>query len=100
MRHINGIENGRARTLRGSTRGAILAAAEQLFAARGYKAATIQEIARGAGVSRGAPAYFFGDGRCEGFRSPQSFPNHLAVTVVRVVLVAPAEAIFIEVFTV
>lgn len=60
---MDGIENGRARTLRGSTRGAILAAAERLFAARGYEAATIQEIARGAGVSRGAPAYFFGSKR-------------------------------------
>lgn len=42
------------------TRDAILDAAETLFAERGYDAASLQEIGRAAGVSRGTPGYFFG----------------------------------------
>lgn len=42
------------------SRQAILDAAEQLFADKGYEATTIQEIADRAGLSRGAPTYFFG----------------------------------------
>lgn len=42
------------------SREAILDAAEQLFAARGYDAASLEEIGRLAGVSRGTPRYFFG----------------------------------------
>jgi TetR/AcrR family transcriptional regulator len=38
----------------------LLDAAERLFAARGYDATSLQEIAREAGLSRGAPHYFFG----------------------------------------
>ena len=42
------------------TRDAILDAAETLFAERGYEGASLQEIGRAAGLSRGTPAYFFG----------------------------------------
>ena len=42
------------------TQKAILDAAEELFADRGYRAATLQEIGHAAGVSRGTPGYFFG----------------------------------------
>lgn len=42
------------------TREAILDAAEALFAERGYDGASLQEIGRAAGVSRGTPGYFFG----------------------------------------
>ncbi len=42
------------------SRAAILDAAEQLFATRGYKEASLEAIGRLAGVSRGTPRYFFG----------------------------------------
>lgn len=42
------------------SREAILDAAETLFAERGYGGASLQEIGRAAGVSRGTPGYFFG----------------------------------------
>lgn len=42
------------------SREAILDAAEQLFAAKGYEATSLQEIGQHAGVSRGTPNYFFG----------------------------------------
>jgi TetR/AcrR family transcriptional regulator len=42
------------------SRALILAAAEQLFARRGYDAASLAEIGEEAGVSRGTPSYFFG----------------------------------------
>lgn len=42
------------------SRQAILDAAEALFAERGYEGASLQEIGRRAGVSRGTPGYFFG----------------------------------------
>jgi TetR/AcrR family transcriptional regulator len=42
------------------SREAILAAAEQLFAERGYDAASLQDIGAAAGLSRGTPSYFFG----------------------------------------
>lgn len=42
------------------SREAILDAAERLFAAQGYDAASLEEIGRLAGVSRGTPRYFFG----------------------------------------
>jgi AcrR family transcriptional regulator len=42
------------------SRGAILDAAEMLFAERGYEAVSLQEIGDAAGLSRGAPNYFFG----------------------------------------
>lgn len=44
----------------GRSRGAILDAAEELFAERGYEAVSLQEIGDAAGLSRGAPSYFFG----------------------------------------
>ena len=44
----------------GRTREAILDAAEQLFAERGPDATSLQAIGAVAGVSRGAPGYFFG----------------------------------------
>lgn len=42
------------------SRGAILDAAEQLFADQGYEATTLAHVGRQAGVSRGTPGYFFG----------------------------------------
>lgn len=42
------------------SREAILSAAETLFSERGYDAASLEEIGRMAGVSRGTPRYFFG----------------------------------------
>lgn len=42
------------------SRAAILAAAEQLFAERGYEATTMADIASASGLSVGTPAYFFG----------------------------------------
>lgn len=42
------------------SREAILEAAEALFAARGYEATSLSEVGQTAGLSRAAPAYFFG----------------------------------------
>ncbi|MGQ0703047.1 MAG: TetR/AcrR family transcriptional regulator [Gemmatimonadales bacterium] len=42
------------------TRAAVLAAAERLFAERGFEATSLAEVGRLAGVSRGTPGYFFG----------------------------------------
>ncbi len=42
------------------SREAILAAAERQFAEHGFDGASLQEIASEAGLSRGAPSYFFG----------------------------------------
>ena len=42
------------------SRDAILAAAEALFAARGFDATSLADIGVAAGVSRGTPSYFFG----------------------------------------
>jgi AcrR family transcriptional regulator len=42
------------------SREAILDAAEQLFALKGYEETSLQEIGQLAGVSRGTPTYFFG----------------------------------------
>jgi TetR/AcrR family transcriptional regulator len=42
------------------TRAAILDGAEQVFADRGFDAASLNEIAAAAGVSRATPSYFFG----------------------------------------
>ena len=44
----------------GRTRAAILDAAEQVFADRGFDAASLNEIAAAASVSRATPSYFFG----------------------------------------
>ena len=44
----------------GRSREAILGAAEQLFAERGYDGASPADIAAEAGLSRGTPSYFFG----------------------------------------
>jgi AcrR family transcriptional regulator len=41
------------------TREHVLDAAERLFAARGYDGASMEEIGREAGLSRGTPGYFF-----------------------------------------
>lgn len=43
-----------------ASREAVLAAAEELFARKGYAAASLQEIGEAAGVSRGLPSYLFG----------------------------------------
>jgi TetR/AcrR family transcriptional regulator len=45
---------------REATRAAILAAAEDAFAQRGYDGTSLQQIAAAAGVSRGMPNYAFG----------------------------------------
>jgi TetR/AcrR family transcriptional regulator len=42
------------------TRVAVLDAAERLFALRGYRGTSLEEIGREAGLSRGTPGYFFG----------------------------------------
>lgn len=42
------------------SREAILAAAESLFAERGFEGTSLQEIATASGLSRGTPSYFFG----------------------------------------
>ena len=42
------------------TRQAILVAAEDCFARRGFDGASLQQIAEAAGVARSTPAYFFG----------------------------------------
>ncbi len=42
------------------SRAAILNAAEDLFARKGYEATSLEEVGRVAGVSRGTPRYFFG----------------------------------------
>ncbi|MEO8635253.1 MAG: TetR/AcrR family transcriptional regulator [Gemmatimonadales bacterium] len=42
------------------TREAVLDAAEQLFADRGYDATSLTDVGAAAGVSRGTPGYFFG----------------------------------------
>ena len=44
----------------GRTRATVLAAAEGLFAERGYEGTSLEEIGLAAGVSRGTPSYFFG----------------------------------------
>ncbi len=54
-----GREKGQSRDPERS-REAILDAAEQLFATKGYEATSMQEIGQHAGVSRGTPNYFFG----------------------------------------
>ena len=43
-----------------ASRTAILDAAEALFAHHGYRATSLSEVGRRAGVSRGTPGYFFG----------------------------------------
>ncbi len=42
------------------SREAILDAAEELFAARGYDATSLSDVGQAAGMSRGTPGYFFG----------------------------------------
>ena len=42
------------------SRESILSAAERLFAERGYDGTSLNEIGAAAGLSRGAPSYFFG----------------------------------------
>lgn len=42
------------------SRRAILAAAEALFAERGFEGASLNDIGAAAGLSRGSPSYFFG----------------------------------------
>jgi TetR/AcrR family transcriptional regulator len=42
------------------SRGAILDAAERLFADQGYEATSLNQVGTTAGVSRGTPGYFFG----------------------------------------
>ncbi|MHB8532369.1 MAG: TetR/AcrR family transcriptional regulator [Solirubrobacteraceae bacterium] len=50
---------GKIRDARRS-RGAILMAAEQLFAAQGYDRTSLSDIGAAAGLSRGSPGYLFG----------------------------------------
>jgi TetR/AcrR family transcriptional regulator len=42
------------------SRQTILDVAEQLFAEHGFEAVTMERIGRAAGLSRGAPGYYFG----------------------------------------
>ena len=42
------------------SRAGILAAAERLFAERGYEGTSLSDIGAASGLSRGAPSYFFG----------------------------------------
>jgi AcrR family transcriptional regulator len=42
------------------SRAAILDAAENLFASKGFAATSLSEVGTAAGVSRGTPGYFFG----------------------------------------
>ncbi len=42
------------------SRAAILDAAEELFARKGYEATSLEDVGRNAGLSRGTPHYFFG----------------------------------------
>ncbi len=42
------------------SRVAILDAAEELFARKGFEATSLEEVGRSAGLSRGTPRYFFG----------------------------------------
>jgi TetR/AcrR family transcriptional regulator len=44
----------------GRSRDALLAAAERLFAERGFEATSLTDIGAAAGLSRGTPNYFFG----------------------------------------
>jgi TetR/AcrR family transcriptional regulator len=44
----------------GRSREAILSAAERLYSERGFDAASLADVALAAGLSRGAPSYFFG----------------------------------------
>ncbi|MCV7316215.1 TetR/AcrR family transcriptional regulator [Mycolicibacillus parakoreensis] len=48
---------------RAQTRAALLRAAGRVFAARGYHGATLQDVYRGAGVSRGALYHYFSSKR-------------------------------------
>ena len=52
-----GVSRGRAPD---RSRVAILDAAEELFARRGFEATSLEEVGRDAGLSRGTPRYFFG----------------------------------------
>jgi TetR/AcrR family transcriptional regulator len=55
------VERGNDKERNGTrTREAILAAAERLFAERGYDATSLTDVGAAAGVSRGTPGYFFG----------------------------------------
>lgn len=58
-RDASTVPDGRTRSAARS-RQAILAAAERLFAQRGFGATTMQDIAAAAGLARATPAYFFG----------------------------------------
>lgn len=63
------------------TRTAILEAATQLFAAQGFSATGLQQVADAAGVARATPSYFFGSK--EGlWKAVLEAQNRLAATVV------------------
>jgi TetR/AcrR family transcriptional regulator len=53
-------EGGRKSRDAARSREAILAAAERLYAERGFAATSLADIAVAAGLSRGTPSYFFG----------------------------------------
>jgi TetR/AcrR family transcriptional regulator len=54
-------ETGKTRSRdSGRSREALLAAAERLFAERGFEATSLTDIGAAAGLSRGTPSYFFG----------------------------------------
>jgi TetR/AcrR family transcriptional regulator len=61
VRMIKPAERGRTRSRdSGRSRDALLAAAERLFAERGFEATSLTDIGAAAGLSRGTPSYFFG----------------------------------------
>ena len=61
VRMVKPAERGKTRSRdSGRSREALLAAAERLFAERGFEATSLTDIGAAAGLSRGTPSYFFG----------------------------------------
>ncbi len=69
--YVNGMQGGRRTQAerRATTRQALVAAAREAFAARGYHAAAVEEIAQRAGVTRGALYHHFAAGKADLLRA-------------------------------